>query len=149
MYAGLNLQVAQKPDEVDVLKEEIAKELTSALGNIRLAERGVYVQASTLGALEALLDFLKSSKIPVSTYRRDLYFLFNTNIRYLCDHARDTFFEIMANMEKRERKGGTSVLGTKSMQQENNQERERVYSSYYFRRNIIIMPFLRGYLFSL
>ncbi|KMQ86460.1 eukaryotic translation initiation factor 5b, partial [Lasius niger] len=62
--AGLNLQVAQKPDEVDVLREEIAKELSSALGNIRLAERGVYVQASTLGALEALLDFLKSSKIP-------------------------------------------------------------------------------------
>lgn len=58
--------MAHKPDEVDVLKEEIAKELTSALGNIRLVERGVYVQASTLGALEALLDFLKSSKIPVS-----------------------------------------------------------------------------------
>ncbi|XP_032686654.1 eukaryotic translation initiation factor 5B isoform X2 [Odontomachus brunneus] len=67
--AGLNLQVAQKPDEVDVLKEEIAKELSSALGNIRLAERGVYVQASTLGALEALLDFLKSSKIPYAGIR--------------------------------------------------------------------------------
>ncbi|XP_020299784.1 eukaryotic translation initiation factor 5B [Pseudomyrmex gracilis] len=67
--AGLNLRVAQKPDEVDVLKEEIAKELSSALGNIKLAERGVYVQASTLGALEALLDFLKSSKIPYSGIR--------------------------------------------------------------------------------
>ncbi|CAK9815364.1 Eukaryotic translation initiation factor 5B [Anthophora quadrimaculata] len=67
--AGLNLRVAQKPDEVDVLKEEIAKELSSALGNIRLAERGVYVQASTLGALEALLDFLKSSKIPYAGIR--------------------------------------------------------------------------------
>lgn len=60
--------MAQKPDEVPILREEIAKELSSALGNIRLAERGVFVQASTLGALEALLDFLKSSKIPVSTY---------------------------------------------------------------------------------
>ncbi|XP_077281016.1 eukaryotic translation initiation factor 5B [Temnothorax americanus] len=67
--AGLNLQVAQKPDEIDVVKEEIGKELSSALGNIRLAERGVYVQASTLGALEALLDFLKSSKIPYSGIR--------------------------------------------------------------------------------
>lgn len=67
--AGLNLQAAQKPDEVDVLKEEISKELSSALGNIRLAERGVYVQASTLGALEALLDFLKSSKIPYAGIR--------------------------------------------------------------------------------
>lgn len=64
---GLNLAVAQKPDEVEILKEEIAKELTHALGKIKLAERGVFVQASTLGALEALLDFLKSSKIPVST----------------------------------------------------------------------------------
>ncbi|KZC06988.1 Eukaryotic translation initiation factor 5B [Dufourea novaeangliae] len=67
--AGLNLQVAQKPDEVDILKEEIARELTHALSNIRLAERGVFVQASTLGALEALLDFLKSSKIPYAGIR--------------------------------------------------------------------------------
>ncbi|XP_034948549.1 LOW QUALITY PROTEIN: eukaryotic translation initiation factor 5B [Chelonus insularis] len=62
--AGLNLLVAHTPDEVDFLKEEIAKELTKALGSIKLAEHGVYVQASTLGALEALLDFLKTSKIP-------------------------------------------------------------------------------------
>lgn len=58
--------MAQKPDEVDLLKEETARELSKALGNIKLAERGVFVQASTLGALEALLDFLKSSSIPVS-----------------------------------------------------------------------------------
>lgn len=77
MYTGLNIQVARKPDEVEVIKEEIAKELSSALGNIRLAERGVYVQASTLGALEALLDFLKTSKIPVSIYIR-IIFYFNT-----------------------------------------------------------------------
>ncbi|XP_043270985.1 eukaryotic translation initiation factor 5B isoform X2 [Venturia canescens] len=67
--AGLNLQVAQKPDEVEVLKEETAKELSKALGNIKLAERGVFVQASTLGALEALLDFLKSNKIPYAGIR--------------------------------------------------------------------------------
>lgn len=36
------------------------------LGSIQLQERGVYVQASTLGSLEALLAFLKQSKIPVS-----------------------------------------------------------------------------------
>ncbi|XP_046488123.1 eukaryotic translation initiation factor 5B [Neodiprion pinetum] len=67
--AGLNLQVAQKPDEVELLREETARELTSALGHIKLAERGVYVQASTLGALEALLDFLRSSKIPYAGIR--------------------------------------------------------------------------------
>lgn len=67
--AGLNLQVAQKPDEVELLREETARELTSALKHIKLAERGVYVQASTLGALEALLDFLKTSKIPYAGIR--------------------------------------------------------------------------------
>ncbi|CAH2063562.1 unnamed protein product, partial [Iphiclides podalirius] len=67
--AGLNLLVAQKPDEVDVLKEEVARELKSALSGIKLSERGVYVQASTLGSLEALLEFLRTSKIPYSAIR--------------------------------------------------------------------------------
>ncbi|CAH0629022.1 unnamed protein product [Chrysodeixis includens] len=67
--AGLNLQIAQKPDEVDVLKEEVARELKSALSSIKLTERGVYVQASTLGSLEALLEFLRTSKIPYSAIR--------------------------------------------------------------------------------
>ncbi|XP_028166241.1 eukaryotic translation initiation factor 5B isoform X4 [Ostrinia furnacalis] len=67
--AGLNLLVAQKPDEVDVLKEEVARELKSALSSIKLTERGVYVQASTLGSLEALLEFLRTSKIPYSAIR--------------------------------------------------------------------------------
>lgn len=64
--AGLNLFVAQKPDEVDIVKEDVARELKSALSKIKLQERGVYVQASTLGSLEALLEFLRTSKIPVS-----------------------------------------------------------------------------------
>uniref|UniRef100_A0A6M2DTD6 Eukaryotic translation initiation factor 5B n=1 Tax=Xenopsylla cheopis TaxID=163159 RepID=A0A6M2DTD6_XENCH len=67
--AGLNLQVAQKPDEVDIFREEVAKELKSALSGIKLQERGVYVQASTLGSLEALLEFLKVSKIPYAGIR--------------------------------------------------------------------------------
>lgn len=41
-------------------------DLTSLFDNIDKSGRGVSVQASTLGSLEALLDFLKSSKIPVS-----------------------------------------------------------------------------------
>ncbi|KAK4886677.1 hypothetical protein RN001_002948 [Aquatica leii] len=67
--AGLNLYIAQKSDEVDILKEEVAKELKTALSGIKLQERGVYVQASTLGSLEALLEFLKASKIPYSGIR--------------------------------------------------------------------------------
>lgn len=67
--AGLNIYVAHKPDEIDRLKEVVAKELKSALSTIKLQDRGVYVQASTLGSLEALLDFLRSSKIPYSNIR--------------------------------------------------------------------------------
>jgi len=53
-------------------------DLTSLFDNIDKSGRGVCVQASTLGSLEALLDFLKSSKIPVSginigpVYKRDV-----------------------------------------------------------------------------
>jgi translation initiation factor 5B len=64
--AGLNLLVAHQQDEVEVLKEEIQHRLQSALTAIKLSERGVFVQASTLGSLEALLEFLKTSKIPVN-----------------------------------------------------------------------------------
>ncbi|CAH1104045.1 unnamed protein product [Psylliodes chrysocephalus] len=67
--AGLNLYVANKPDEIDIIKEEVSRELRSALSNIKLADRGVYVQASTLGSLEALLEFLRTSKIPYSGIR--------------------------------------------------------------------------------
>lgn len=39
--------------------------MKDALSAIHTKEKGVYVQASTLGSLEALLGFLKDSKIPV------------------------------------------------------------------------------------
>lgn len=43
------------------------RELKQTLSSIKLEEKGVYVQASTLGSLEALLEFLRTSKVPVST----------------------------------------------------------------------------------
>ncbi|TMW53564.1 hypothetical protein DOY81_001328 [Sarcophaga bullata] len=67
--AGINLLIAHKPDEVEICKEEVARELKSALSHIKLAQAGVYVQASTLGSLEALLEFLRTSKIPYSAIR--------------------------------------------------------------------------------
>lgn len=42
------------------------EDLQNLLGWVDKGGRGVSVQASTLGSLEALLDFLKSSKIPVA-----------------------------------------------------------------------------------
>lgn len=64
--AGIPLFVAQQPDEVDYWKNEVANILRDTLQSIKLSDRGVYVQASTLGSLEALLEFLRTSKIPYS-----------------------------------------------------------------------------------
>ncbi|KAM9173596.1 eukaryotic translation initiation factor 5B [Pangshura tecta] len=62
--AGLPLLVAHKEDEIPVLKDELIHELKQTLNAIKLEEKGVYVQASTLGSLEALLEFLKTSEVP-------------------------------------------------------------------------------------
>lgn len=64
--AGSRLLVCGPDDDEDELREEVMSDLTSLLNNIDKSGRGVCVQASTLGSLEALLDFLKTSKIPVS-----------------------------------------------------------------------------------
>ena len=42
------------------------REIQVALKSIKLHSEGVYVQASTLGSLEALLEYLRSSKVKYS-----------------------------------------------------------------------------------
>lgn len=64
--AGLPLFVGRKDDEVEYFKREIETILKTTLSSIKLKDNGVSVQASTLGSLEALLEFLKTSNIPVS-----------------------------------------------------------------------------------
>ncbi|KAF8516649.1 hypothetical protein JB92DRAFT_3114074 [Gautieria morchelliformis] len=64
--AGSRLLVVGPDDDEDDLRDEIMSDLTSLLNTVDKSGQGVCVQASTLGSLEALLDFLKSSKIPVS-----------------------------------------------------------------------------------
>ncbi|KAL1284350.1 Eukaryotic translation initiation factor 5B [Trichinella pseudospiralis] len=62
--AGLPLLLAKKESEIEELKEELSNSLKKILQAVKLSERGVYVQASTLGSLEALLEFLRAQKIP-------------------------------------------------------------------------------------
>eukprot|EP01114_Cavostelium_apophysatum_P021077 TRINITY_DN724_c0_g1_i2.p1 TRINITY_DN724_c0_g1~~TRINITY_DN724_c0_g1_i2.p1 ORF type:complete len:947 (-),score=411.76 TRINITY_DN724_c0_g1_i2:15-2855(-) len=64
--AGSSLLVAEDESELDDLKVEVMAELEGIMKNVATVDKGVYVQASTLGSLEALLEFLKVSKIPVS-----------------------------------------------------------------------------------
>ncbi|KAJ3583674.1 hypothetical protein NHX12_015929, partial [Muraenolepis orangiensis] len=84
--AGLPLLVAHADDEIPVLRDQLVQELKlldqlvqelklldqlvqelkQTLSSFKLEDKGVYVQASTLGSLEALLEFLRSSKVPYS-----------------------------------------------------------------------------------
>ena len=64
--AGSRLLVLGPDDDEEDLRDEVMSDLTSLLNSIDKSGRGVCVQASTLGSLEALLDFLKVSNIPVS-----------------------------------------------------------------------------------
>lgn len=62
--AGLPIFVASNHSMIDSLKDEMNRLLRDVMHSIKTSERGVYVQASTLGSLEALLDYLSASGIP-------------------------------------------------------------------------------------
>lgn len=63
--AGSRLLVVGENDDEDEMMEEVMDDLTGLLDSVDTSGKGVVVQASTLGSLEALLDFLKDMKIPV------------------------------------------------------------------------------------
>ncbi|KAH8725591.1 hypothetical protein GQ44DRAFT_652224 [Phaeosphaeriaceae sp. PMI808] len=65
--AGSRLLVVGPNDDEDDLMDEVMGDLAHLLSKVSKSGRGVSVQASTLGSLEALLEFLRVSKIPVST----------------------------------------------------------------------------------
>lgn len=64
--AGSRLLVVGPDDDEDDLADDVMGDLENLLSRISKTGRGVTVQASTLGSLEALLEFLKQMKIPVS-----------------------------------------------------------------------------------
>lgn len=76
--AGSRLLVVGPDDDEEDLEEEVMADLENLLQRISKTGRGVSVQASTLGSLEALLEFLRVSKIPVANisigpvYKRDV-----------------------------------------------------------------------------
>lgn len=74
--AGLQLHVAKSESDIERLLKFCTSEFEDAMNKIKCMERGVYVQASTLGSLEALLEFLdkpdkqnEQEKIPYSGVR--------------------------------------------------------------------------------
>ncbi|KAL3093232.1 hypothetical protein niasHT_022682 [Heterodera trifolii] len=96
--AGLPLYVATTEEELEVLKEDAEVQLKHALMAIKKKSEGVYVQASTLGSLEALLEFLKAQKIPYSNvnigpvHKKDVQraaAMLEHNVEYACILAFD------------------------------------------------------------
>eukprot|EP00754_Rhynchopus_humris_P022646 Rhum_TRINITY_DN14798_c28_g1::Rhum_TRINITY_DN14798_c28_g1_i1::g.111109::m.111109/K03243/EIF5B; translation initiation factor 5B len=63
---GTTVLVCRPDDDIEKLQEEVMADLGSMVRRSQ-GDHGVCVQASTLGALEALLVFLKECEIPVST----------------------------------------------------------------------------------
>jgi translation initiation factor 5B len=76
--AGSRLLVVGPEDDEEDLEDEVMGDLAQLLNKVSKDSRGVSVQASTLGSLEALLEFLRVSKIPVANisigpvYKRDV-----------------------------------------------------------------------------
>jgi translation initiation factor 5B len=76
--AGSRLLLVGPDDDEEELMDDVMDDLTGLLDSVDKSGRGVCVQASTLGSLEALLDFLKDMKIPVMSialgpvYKKDV-----------------------------------------------------------------------------
>jgi translation initiation factor 5B len=79
--AGTTVMVLHPEDDEEEVMEDCQSDLTQLLKSLEMDARGVLVHASTLGALEALLQFLREEcepKIPVShivigpIYKKDI-----------------------------------------------------------------------------
>ncbi|KAL5231319.1 hypothetical protein ABZP36_030095 [Zizania latifolia] len=63
--AGTALYAPKSDDDLDRLKDAVMEEMTRVRNRIDKSGEGVYVQASTLGSLEALTEFLKSPAVNI------------------------------------------------------------------------------------
>ncbi|KAK9446739.1 P-loop containing nucleoside triphosphate hydrolase protein [Limtongia smithiae] len=76
--AGSRLLLVGPDDDEEDLMDDVMSDFTNLQSSLDKSGKGVCVQASTLGSLEALLDFLKQMKIPVMAisigpvYKRDV-----------------------------------------------------------------------------
>ncbi|KAJ3697746.1 hypothetical protein LUZ61_001451 [Rhynchospora tenuis] len=63
--AGTALCVVRNSDDIEALKEAIMHDMNDIKDRINKTGVGVFVQASTLGSLEALTEFLKSPEVNI------------------------------------------------------------------------------------
>ena len=60
------LVVSDDPDEIAMACQTITADISAVFKSVDKTGEGVYVMASTVGALEALLEYMRTSKVPVS-----------------------------------------------------------------------------------
>ncbi|CAL9052104.1 eukaryotic translation initiation factor 5B-like [Musa acuminata AAA Group] len=63
--AGTSLYVAKPEDDLEDLKKTVMQDVEKVMSRIDKSGEGVYVQASTLGSLEALTEFLRSPAVSI------------------------------------------------------------------------------------
>jgi translation initiation factor 5B len=109
--AGTSVMVIKDEIEEEDIKAEVMSDLTSLQNKLSVDSKGVMVQASTLGALEALLQFLREETdppIPVSAigigsiHKRDVTKISIMNEKGCPEYATILAFDVEINREARE-----------------------------------------------
>ena len=105
------MQVVGPEDEEEDIKAEVMSDLTKLEDKLSTDKQGVLVQASTLGALEALLQFLREETkppIPVSAigigtvHKRDVTKISIMNEKGHPEYATILAFDVDIEREARE-----------------------------------------------
>ena len=111
VMAGTPVMVVGPDDEVEDIKAEVMSDLTKLQEKLSTDKKGVMVQASTLGALEALLQFLREETkppIPVSAigigtiHKRDVTKISIMNEKGCSEYATILAFDVPVPKEARE-----------------------------------------------
>jgi translation initiation factor 5B len=111
VMAGTPVMVVGPDDEEEDIKAEVMSDLTSLKDKLSTDKKGVMVQASTLGALEALLQFLREETkppIPVSAigigtvHKRDVTKISIMNEKGMTEYATILAFDVEIEKEARE-----------------------------------------------
>mmetsp|Transcript_15238 Transcript_15238/g.36744 ORF Transcript_15238/g.36744 Transcript_15238/m.36744 type:complete len:1009 (-) Transcript_15238:231-3257(-) len=81
--AGTSLLLYEDGDDLEELKETVMEDLDDVCENLgQLSDEGVYIKASTLGALEALQKFMDDSDIPV--FKRGIGVVNRKDVKRAC-----------------------------------------------------------------
>jgi translation initiation factor 5B len=118
VMAGTPVMVVGSDDEEEDIKAEVMSDLAAIEGKLSTDKKGVMVQASTLGALEALLQFLREETkppIPVSAigigtvHKRDVTKISIMNEKGCSEFATILAFDVDVEREAREHANDMNV----------------------------------------